>query len=854
LTLADEDFTTPLTVYQIGYAGLTTNLSALLGRDLSRGTKNLAIAPLYLSAVHPATVVENRDHSLTVTDALLPDVSLSIGANSVVDGAGNVTTAKISLTEIPLDYAPINLPEEVSPDFLISVQIDGGTLAVPAVLSLPNRAEYVAGTVMNLWGLNFVTGKFEVVGTGWVDGNGRNVLTQNGGISRSGIYFFAPVPKEMVADADNPLVASESNLYQGATESINSEANADDGSVTDTQNLASYQSLGVNHQFQLRYNSKWADPTHFFRATDNNFRPAERYEWLTQRLVIRRGKFVQRVSGASLGTEIAGGVEFSPTSSIGLVGGENFYRLINNASKISTGFLPVDFSHQGSGVYQIEQSVGLKKTVTYIANRPRYFGTTTTTTKDKVVVNRSDSRYGNADFGSGWSLVGLQELLLSRKNSIDTTPIYRDRTVADPNVNDSLPIALIDGNGQEVVYRAGSKNTLTGITTFSGPAGSYATLEKLADGSYRRKMPDQSVYMFDKWGQLASMTDRNNNQTTYSYNDTGHLIGITDPVGLRTTFEVVGDRVMSMMTPDGRITRFNYDGNNLKSIVDAEDGVRKWTYRPEGWMATFTDERGNVGEDYYDRWGRSTGAKLRDGTIKRYTSAEAYIPVYDLSVTANPIGATVVTPPDERTTTTIDGKGQTVTRVLNKEGLTTKIIDDLGVRETNTIRIDNRLGSTKDSYGFVTSYDYDEQGNTTMIVDGDYQFPVSSTKIFGDTISNNHLLEDAESILRNRGGGANGIGAATQASFARGEDGVVYYVIGTSLNYVVVASGLTAAEKALATPQEYGDLRVRDVESLADLVESRNAGAVSLQQIRLLPNGGIAIGYDHHPYDNNSVV
>ncbi len=249
----------------------------------------------------------------------------------------------------------------------LQVQMGNATLKSPALLNLPNVAEYTAGTEMNLWGLNATTGEFEIIGQGWVSDDGRTVKTANGGIVGSGLYFFAPVPKETLADSDNPLISSESNFYRNDGETINSEANFADGSVTDVQNLISYQSLGVTRQFQLRYNSQWADPTEFFQATYDNFKPGQNYQWLTQRIVLRHGNFVQEVPSAT--QDLLGGI----FGQEGLVGGEHFYNLGNKSGRISSGALPVDFSNQSSGVYQVEQTVALKK-----LKNGRYFGSGTT--------------------------------------------------------------------------------------------------------------------------------------------------------------------------------------------------------------------------------------------------------------------------------------------------------------------------------------------------------------------------------------------------------------------------------------------------------------------------------------------
>jgi hypothetical protein len=117
----------------------------------------------------------------------------------------------------------------------------------------------------------------------------------------------------------------------------------------------------------------------------------------------------------------------------------------------------------------------------------------------RVMVNRSASQYGNADFGSGWSLVGLQELLLTKSDSPNGKSIYRNRTQA-PKVDLNATIALVDGNGQTMVYRPARQNdasNTTGIYTYVGPKGDFAKLERLPNGSYHRTTKDQTVYLFD---------------------------------------------------------------------------------------------------------------------------------------------------------------------------------------------------------------------------------------------------------------------------------------------------------------------------------------------------------------------
>jgi hypothetical protein len=281
VTLPDGALVPPLRVLgyqssdQKGYIGLTSDLTSLLGRQLYQGANNVLAQPIFLSSVAPVKAIDATNREVEVTNSLLPSVNLKIAAGTLVNSIGQVVTAGISLTEIPLDRAPSNIPEVASPDFILSIETGGAKFSKGAILTVANRVGYAAGTRMNLWGLNSTTGQFEIVSEGVVSEDSKTVQSVGAGILQGGIYFFAPVPVAALLDEDNPLTPSESNVYSAASVTINSEANLDDGSVTDTQLLAGYQSLGVNHQFQIRYNSKWAKPLELFQAAYQDFVPGQ---------------------------------------------------------------------------------------------------------------------------------------------------------------------------------------------------------------------------------------------------------------------------------------------------------------------------------------------------------------------------------------------------------------------------------------------------------------------------------------------------------------------------------------------------------------------------------------------------
>ena len=90
-------------------------------------------------------------------------------------------------------------------------------------------------------------------------------------------------------------------------------------------------------------------------------------------------------------------------------------------------------------------------------------------------------------FGSGWGLAGLQELVENPDGSL----------------------LLIDGDGSELLFDSPARPG----EPFRAPPGDFSRLERLPDGTFRRTFKDQTVTAFDADGRLASVRDRNGNET-----------------------------------------------------------------------------------------------------------------------------------------------------------------------------------------------------------------------------------------------------------------------------------------------------------------------------------------------------
>ena len=105
----------------------------------------------------------------------------------------------------------------------------------------------------------------------------------------------------------------------------------------------------------------------------------------------------------------------------------------------------------------------------------------------------------------------------------------------------------------------------------------YATLVKNADNTYTYTTKDNLTFRFDVAGVLTSLEDINGNDIALTYGAQGRLTAVAQPGGAvahlqrrRPSPRADGPdhRHDSGMTPPG----------DLRTVTDAENGVRSYTY------------------------------------------------------------------------------------------------------------------------------------------------------------------------------------------------------------------------------------------------------------------------------------
>ena len=231
-----------------------------------------------------------------------------------------------------------------------------------------------------------------------------------------------------------------------------------------------------------------------------------------------------------------------------------------------------------------------------------------------------------------------------------------------------------------------------------------------------------TTYAYDAKGNRTSVTDALNHTTTFAYDAMSRLTSITYPDTTTSsfTYDIRGRRT-SVTDQNGKTTSYAYDdADRLTSVTDAASHVTNYAYDTESNLTSITDASSNQTAFTYDAFGRVTQTNFPSSLSENYQ--------YDA---------------DNNLTQKTDRKSQTITylydalnRLTSKTypdttavdyvydlvGKITQVNDPTG---TYAFAYDNmgRLIGTTTSYSFLTSrnftnaYTYDAASNRTGFTD-----------------------------------------------------------------------------------------------------------------------------------------
>ncbi|MEE9455318.1 MAG: PKD domain-containing protein, partial [Paracoccaceae bacterium] len=384
---------------------------------------------------------------------------------------------------------------------------------------------------------------------------------------------------------------------------------------------------------------------------------------------------------------------------------------------------------------------------------------------------------------------GLEDIIYSKRGKVvlfsnnGTQPVLPGEIIDIGHPVSYGDVADIDGDGNADLI-AVNRNTLdidffkADNNTLLAAKGEFSTLVPVPGGGWIRTYKDGTTVEFDAAGFQTATLDTQGNRTTYVYDAEGRLLTITDQAGLVTTFTYGSSGLVASITdPQGNVTTFSHNSEgNLTDISEPDSGTIQFAYDENNRLVSTANQRGNTTNYSYDGQGRLSGATFPDGSsILNKVGASLGLVDGLGGVPPEPLSYIA---PEDRVTTLTDRKGNETTLTVNAFGAPVEIIDPLGrktvmtrdggnlitrlERPTDTdpsgIRIDemaydasgnllqlqeavgtslarttqytyedtfNKLLTQTDPDGFVTSYEYDANGEVTKITDA-----LNGTRLF----------------------------------------------------------------------------------------------------------------------------
>jgi len=407
-----------------------------------------------------------------------------------------------------------------------------------------------------------------------------------------------------------------------------------------------------------------------------------------------------------------------------------------------------------------------------------------------VVRGNDGVRYHFTSVDSGYA-VGKSEVTALRLTTIKD----RNTNQVSLTYEDGLLSAIEDGSGQRLIFI---------YTTLDSGAVRLTEIQMFFNRSSQRSAR-LVKYTYDAGGRLVSATDRGLAPWHYAY-DEHTLIRETNPNGLSFHFEYEGRsegvRCIHTWGDDGIYERWlTYNREEKKtvvedsvggtttyyfneidqpvSIVNAQGGIRQYSYSQSGELLTETDEAGRTTTYTYNEHGACLSITHQDGTIRKFTYNPDDLPQ---SLT-DEMGAVFLREYDERgnISATVDALGNRREYAYDEFGDLIEARDPLGgVMQFKWTKRGNlaefttpggsstkcaydargRLESVTDPLGYTTHYAYDELDRLTQVERADggkhrYEYdPVGNLTDFRDA-------NGAETRFRYRG--FNKLGERTDA-------------------------------------------------------------------------------------------
>ena len=258
----------------------------------------------------------------------------------------------------------------------------------------------------------------------------------------------------------------------------------------------------------------------------------------------------------------------------------------------------------------------------------------------------------------------------------------------------------VQDTGTNVLVTQGDGSTWTFFPTNNGYAaepGIFDVLTHNPDNTWSLTNKSQAITSFGTNGQLASITDKNNNRLTCHYN-AGVLSRIQDTAGRSIFFATNALGCFSEITdPIGRTIRFQYNSEtNLTVVIDANNQTNSFFYNANHQITDGFDAKGTrfIHNDY------NTNNFSVERQCDAFTNWTLF--AYDFQ---------------NRVTWQTNALGKVSIYRFDDRLLVTNIVDEAGGQQAFAYDANRNRTLVLDKNGNPVHYDYDSRGNLTNKTD-----------------------------------------------------------------------------------------------------------------------------------------
>ena len=578
-------------------------------------------------------------------------VTMMIPANTATQN-GTGYTGPISVSMVPVDSAPRELPPNLQPNLLITLQPVNIRFSTPVPITFPNTDNLPPGALVGIISLS-ERGGFEQVGVGRVTDDGQSIATVSGGIVAT--TWHAPVI--IRPEATGFPFPGNNNRDMDTGCGGNSIVCPSTGVLKEEHYLPRFRDAGRSVSLKMEYKNPMSmERMVFFQQFRRRTLP---------------GNNIIVPPPPVMGLAFAyGGSRPQPTwfstGNILTEDGTDFKDFLLakavDLSGLTTGFHEAEVIRTGAGAAATP-------------GNPRPSQTSESESFPLEVISP------DTEFGRGWRFGAIQRIY-----GKDGAPTHQDER-----------LMLVFGNFNHMVF------TRNGDGTYTSPDGDYSTLTTIPApiNGFRRTMKDGMVYAFDSRGLMLASKDRHHRVTRWIYDSLERPESIIHPGKRTSRFAYGADGLIDTITDGaGRVTTFEHKSGYLVKITDPDGSHRLFGYSDKGLMISQEDKNGRVKTYAYDEQGSVIRAFRPDGTRRGFDSAAARL-AGSLSdgtkgTLANPIPALVAGEADHLLT---DSKGNTGKLRTNRFGAFVRMEDALGGVTTHAYDDDNNITETIDENG-----------------------------------------------------------------------------------------------------------------------------------------------------------